>query len=101
MKIGVFPAGEFDKRPCLFKALECVFPVCFEGRTQGAWRDLDAAVVFSFAEDPDRPIWRALSCVTRMDRQRIEAPHDGRSALQQSESSIHVYGIGCITKKAL
>ena len=42
---------EFGKRPCLFEALERVFPVFFEGRSPGAWRDLDAAVILSSTGD--------------------------------------------------
>ena len=51
MKVGVFPIAGFRQRRRLFGALERVFPLQFQGRSDGEWRDLDAAVVF--ATDPE------------------------------------------------
>jgi hypothetical protein len=42
--VGVSPPEEQRKRAHLFRALEQVFPVRFEGREFGAWRELDAVI---------------------------------------------------------
>lgn len=44
LAIGVFPAGELERRPRLFAALEAAFPVRFEGRQAGELRDLEAVI---------------------------------------------------------
>ncbi|HEX5712079.1 MAG TPA: hypothetical protein VFX85_02060 [Solirubrobacterales bacterium] len=42
--VGVFPAAERERLRLLFGALEAAFPVHFEGRRDGALRDLDAVL---------------------------------------------------------
>ena len=42
--VGVFPAGELERRPLLFAALETAFPVRFEGRHSGERDGVDAAL---------------------------------------------------------
>jgi hypothetical protein len=44
--VGVFPRHARASRQRLFDALERCLPVRFEGREDGSWRALDAAVVF-------------------------------------------------------
>jgi hypothetical protein len=48
--IGVFPAGELDRRPRLFAALEGAFAVRFEGRQPGELSKIDAALEIGGAE---------------------------------------------------
>ncbi len=48
--IGVFPAGELDRCPLLFAALEVAFPVRFEGRQPGELGEIDAALEIGGAE---------------------------------------------------
>ena len=42
--MGVVPAEAFERRAHLFDVLEGVFPVRFEPRDAGSWRDLDAVI---------------------------------------------------------
>ncbi len=55
--IGVFPASAANERARLFRALEAIFPVRFEGREPGQRTGLDAAMVLPGAVDPsgERP----------------------------------------------
>lgn len=48
--IGVFPAGELERRPLLFAALEGAFPVRFEGRQPGELGEIDASLEIGGAE---------------------------------------------------
>ena len=48
--IGVFPAGELERRRLLFAALEGAFPVRFVGRQPGELREIDAAIEIGGAE---------------------------------------------------
>ena len=50
VRVGVFPAGEFQRRGRLFAALEGAYPVRFEGREFGDWRELEAALILGAAE---------------------------------------------------
>lgn len=48
--IGIFPAGELDRRPLLFTALEGAYPVRFEGRQPGELGEIDAAIEIGGSE---------------------------------------------------
>jgi hypothetical protein len=50
VRVGVFPAGELRRRARLFAALEGAYPVRFEGRELGDWRELEGALVLGAAE---------------------------------------------------
>jgi len=43
-RVGVTPVEAFTQRRSLFDALETVFPVRFEPRVSGSWRDLHAVI---------------------------------------------------------
>jgi hypothetical protein len=43
-RVGVVSPEAFKRRAHLFDVLEALFPVRFEPRTAGAWRDLDAVI---------------------------------------------------------
>lgn len=44
-RVGVVPPAAFERRVHLFGALEAIFPVRFEPRASGEWRELDALIV--------------------------------------------------------
>jgi hypothetical protein len=48
--VGIVPSAEKERRSRLLAALEGAFPIRFEGRSPGEWRDLDAAVLFGSSE---------------------------------------------------
>jgi hypothetical protein len=45
--VGIFPDREHDRRARLWAALEAAYPVRFQGRRAGEWRDLDGIVALA------------------------------------------------------
>lgn len=50
-RIGIFPLEEKTRRTKLFRVLEEVFAVSFQGRNRGEWAGLDGAVLFPGESD--------------------------------------------------
>jgi len=53
--VGVVPGHELARRRRLFDALSASFEVAFTPRDRGAFRSLDAAVIFAGPTPPDVP----------------------------------------------
>jgi hypothetical protein len=72
--IGVFPAGAQAARARLLGALEQTLPVRFEGRADGDWHGLGAAVCFGGEADPAMPVPAlvALDAAARGGNGRVE-----------------------------
>jgi hypothetical protein len=73
-RVGLFPAGERDSRRRLFAALEEAYPISFEGRAAGEWRELDGLLIFGpeapSALPPNLPVLHALEEERRQDSTR-------------------------------
>ena len=55
-RVGVVSPEDFERRAHLFDVLEAVFPVRFEPRAAGSWRDLDAVIACP-GNTEDLPHW--------------------------------------------
>ena len=81
--VGVFPRHARASRGQLFDALERCFPVRFEGRDEGSWRALDAALVLPGSERSEAP--PALPQLVAAYEEEAVAPARGRVELSSSE----------------
>jgi hypothetical protein len=81
--VGVFPRRARESRGRLFDALERCFPVRFEGREEGSWRALDAALVLPESERSEAP--PALTQLVAAYEEEAVAPARGRVELSNSE----------------
>jgi hypothetical protein len=81
--VGVFPRHERARRQRLFDALERCFSVRFEGRDDGSWAALDAAVVLPGASrsDASPPLPKLVAA---HDEEAV-APAGGRVQFSRSE----------------
>lgn len=80
-RVGVTPPEAFAQRGDLFAALEAVFPVRFEPRVSGSWRELDAVIALpgSVESLPERlPTFAA--------RTEVRARPGDETAVRLSES---------------
>ena len=75
--VGVFPPRARAVRRHLFDALELAFPIRFEGREQGDFGGLDAAVFVAAPAPTQRPPCPSLW----FERGDVERPHSGKVRL--------------------
>jgi hypothetical protein len=84
VRVGVFPAGEMERRGALLAALESAFPVRFEGREAGERRDLGAVLDLG---DGSQAAAAAATGTPALSLAREEPAEDGEPLDQELSDS--------------